>query len=54
MTCNELPSKSLELEQRIGRLEVALSRIDEALEAYAKEVAATRAQLDYLVAKALS
>lgn len=45
------PPKSVELEVRIGRLEVALAGVLEENETLKRRMAALQAQLDYVAAK---
>jgi hypothetical protein len=47
---NEL-SKSLELEQRIARVELSSKVLREAIDDLSKRIAALQAQLDHLLAK---
>ena len=45
------PSKSVELEQRISRLELSIRELHDHLEGVAKRCAALQAQLDHLLAQ---
>jgi hypothetical protein len=52
-TANELPAapKSVELEQRLGRLEICCSQMTALLEVLMKRTTALQAELDFLNAK---
>jgi hypothetical protein len=52
-TANELPAapKSVELEQRLGRLEICCSQMTGLLEVLMKRTTALQAELDFLNAK---
>ena len=50
-TAHEVPTKTFELEQRIGRLEIALKELRALVESHARNTTALEAQLDHIAAK---
>jgi uncharacterized coiled-coil protein SlyX len=50
-TAQEAPTKTFELEQRIGRLEIVLQELRALIESHARNTTALEAQLDHIAAK---